>query len=103
MNKRLDMLEKLAESGAADSFALYALALEYRRERRADDAIRTFQTLREKDAEYLPMYLMAGELLAEAGRVEVAREWLETGVALATKQGNAKARNELEAALENCD
>src|SRR5690242_16588351 len=103
MNKRLDMLEKLAQSGTADSFALYALALEYRRERRPEDAVRTFRTLREKDAEYLPMYLMAGELLSEEGRTEEAREWLRAGIALATRKGDSKARNELEAALEGSD
>jgi len=103
MNKRLDMLERLAKTGAADSFALYALALEYKREGRANDALRTFASLREKDAEYLAMYLMAGELLADEGREAEAREWLRAGVALATKKGDGKARSELEAALERCE
>lgn len=103
MSKRLDMLEKLAATDAADSFALYALALEYKREGRLEDSIRAFETLREKDAEYLPMYLMAGELFADQGHGERAREWLEAGLALAARTGNTKAQSELEAALANCD
>lgn len=99
MKNRLEMLERLAAAGAADSFALYALALEYRRENRPGDALRTFESLRTQDAEYLPMYLMAGELLSDQGRDEDAREWLEAGIALATRKGDAKTRGELEASL----
>lgn len=100
MSKRLDMLEKLAGADTVDAFTLYALALEYRREGRAADAMATFERLRAKDAEYLPMYLMAGELFGEEGRDDEARAWFEAGIALATKKGDSKTRNELEAALE---
>jgi tetratricopeptide (TPR) repeat protein len=103
MNKRLEMLEKLAAAGAADSFALYALALEYKREGRSIDALATFEKLREKDGDYLPMYLMAGELLADEGRDAEARAWFEAGIALATKTGDMKARSELEAALARAE
>jgi len=64
--------------------------------------MRTFEELRKKDAASLPMYLMAGELFADEGHGETAREWLEAGLALATKAGNTKAQSELEAALQNC-
>jgi uncharacterized Zn finger protein len=103
MSKRLEMLEKLAASGKADAFALYALAMEYRNAGRDEDALRTFEALREKDASYLPMYLMAGQLLLEEQRPHDAREWLEAGVMLATSKGDAKAKNELVAALAECD
>jgi len=100
MGKRLDMLEKLAGADNADAFAFYALALEYRREGRAAEAMATFEKLRDRDADYLPMYLMAGELFAEQGREGDARTWFETGIALATRKGDSKTRGELEAALE---
>ena len=100
MTKRLDMLEKLVASGTADSFAHYALALVYRREKRIADALSTFEKLRHKDSDYLPMYLMAGEVCAEEGRDTDARQWLEAGIALASKKGDGKTQNELEAALE---
>jgi cytochrome c-type biogenesis protein CcmH/NrfG len=99
MNKRLEMLEKLVQGGKADSFARYALAMEYKKEQRVEDALSTFEALRKVDAEYLPMYLMAGQLLLDENRREDAKPWLEAGIALATKLGDGKARAELEAAL----
>jgi predicted Zn-dependent protease len=102
MNKRREMLEKMVASGKADSFALYALALEYRTEERVDDAMATFGKLREADPNYLPMYLMAGQILLERDRAAEAKTWLEAGVELATKQGNMKARSELQSALDSC-
>ena len=100
---RLPLLEKLASAGTADAFTLYALAMEYRTEGRSEDAVQAFQNLRNKHASYLPMYLMAGQLLAELGRSGEAREWLEAGVALAAAQGDGKAQNELLAALADSD
>jgi tetratricopeptide (TPR) repeat protein len=99
MNKRLEMLEKMVESGKADSFARYALAMEYKKEERFADALATFEALRSAEADYLPMYLMAGQLLIDTNRREEARPWLEQGIALAQKNGDGKTQAELEAAL----
>jgi predicted Zn-dependent protease len=99
MNKRLEMLEKMVASGSADSFARYALALEYKREGRAEDALAAFVALRAADPDYLPMYLMAGQLLIDQSRGEEAKGWLVPGMELAEKLGESKARAELEAAL----
>jgi tetratricopeptide (TPR) repeat protein len=103
MNKRLTMLEKLAAQDNADSFALYGLAMEYRKESRPADALAAFERLRARDASYLPMYLMAGQLLLDEARSAEARTWLEAGVVLATQKGDSKAKNELLTALEQCD
>ena len=103
MNKRLELLEKMAASENADAFTLYALGMEYRREGRAADAIAVFEKLRERDAGYVPTYLMAGQTLVEDGKPEAARGWFEAGIAAATQKGDAKARSELEAALADCE
>ncbi len=103
MSKRLEMLEKLVASGKADSFAQYALAMEYRNAGRTDDALAAFGALRTADPDYLPAYLMAGQLLVEASRTSEARGWVEAGIELATRKGDAKARNELAAVLAECD
>jgi predicted Zn-dependent protease len=99
MNKRLEMLEKMTASGQADSFAWYALAMEYRKEARIDDALRTFEALRERDPDYLAMYLMAGQMLNAASRGGEAKAWLEQGIALAREKGDGKALGELESEL----
>ena len=102
-NKRLLMLEKMLAQGQADSFARYALGMEYRKEKRFDDAVGVFVALRESDAEYLPQYLMAGQTLVEAGRGADAKEWLEAGIALARERGDGKTLGELESALADID
>jgi predicted Zn-dependent protease len=103
MNKRLAMLESMVAGGSADAFAWYGLAMEYRRAGRVDDALATFGSLRGRQPDYLPMYLMAGQLLIEQKRSAEAREWLEAGVGLARAQNAAHALGELESALESCD
>jgi predicted Zn-dependent protease len=101
MNKRLAMLEAMTKSGKADAFAWYGLGMEYRREGRVDEALATFEQLRSLHADYLPMYLMAGQTSIEAGRTREARGWLEAGVDLAKAQGAGHALGELESALAN--
>src|SRR5215203_7421015 len=98
-NKRLAFLEQALSSGTADSFAIYALGMEYRKLGRVDDSLATFVQLREKDAGYVAMYLMVGQMLTEAERKPEARDWLETGMGVARERGDMKAVGELESAL----
>ena len=99
VNKRLAFLEQSTRAGSADAFAWYALALEYRKEQRVDDAVQAFESLRAKDPGYLPMYLMAGQTLAEASRPADASTWLRAGIELARERGDGKTLSELESAL----
>ena len=66
------------------------------------DALATFAKLRALHADYLPMYLMAGQILTDEHRRDEAREWLEAGIGLARAQGNTHALGELEGALALC-
>ena len=100
MSKRLAYLEKLTQEGKADSFGWYALGLEYAGLDRVDDALAAFRSLRDKDVNYVPMYLMCGTMLAKHGRADEAREWLTAGVAEAQKKGDSKALGEIREALE---
>jgi len=100
MSKRLEMLEKLTSSGKADSFAWYALALEYRSADRVDDALLVFQRLRETDPDYVPMYLQAGSMLSAAGRLDEARQWIRSGIEKAQHKGDSHAGSELSELLE---
>lgn len=103
MNKRLEMLQSLTRDGGGDAFAWYGLAMEYRREARPDDAMDAFRTLRRMHPDYLPMYLMAGQVLLADDKQGEAREWLEAGVALAETKGDEKTLGELREALSECD
>jgi predicted Zn-dependent protease len=99
-SKRLAFLEKLTASGSEDPLAWYGLALEYRNLERWDEALQTFTTLRTRKPEYVPMYLMCGQMLEKIGRKDDARDWLEAGVAVAQKSGDTHALGEIQAALE---
>jgi tetratricopeptide (TPR) repeat protein len=100
MNKRLELLERLVASGQTDSFGRYALAMEYRKLGRTEEARAVFAELKDRDPDYLPTYQMAGQLLTELDRPAEARPWLEAGLELARRLGNDKTAGELEQALE---
>ena len=100
MSKRLELLEKLVASGQADSFGRYALAMEYRKLGRSEQALGAFKDLRDRDPDYLPTYQMAAGLLTELDRPADARPWLEAGLTLARRLGNDKTASELAQALE---
>jgi predicted Zn-dependent protease len=99
MSKRLAYLEKVTREGSKDPFVWYGLAMEYRSLKRHDEALQTFTTLRTQHADYVPMYLMCGQLLIEIERKDEAREWLEAGIAAAKKKGDSHAASELSDAL----
>lgn len=100
MSKRLATLEALVEKGSTDPFVHYGLAMEYRSNDRVEDALRTFAGLRAAHPQYLPMYLLCGQMLAGEGRAEEARDWLTVGLELAVAKGDAKAKSELSEALQ---
>ena len=99
---RLAMLERFVAQQPGQPFPRYGLAMEYRKLERLEDSLEIFEQLRQRDPDYLAMYLMAGQLLIEANRGSDARRWLEQGIALAERTGNAKALGELQDALEDC-
>lgn len=103
MEKRLLFLESLVQSGKADSFARYGLANEYKRLGRTEDALEQFTNLRDLDPQYVPQYLMAGQLLLSLGRKDEARIWLGAGIEQARIAKNLHALGELESALADCD
>jgi predicted Zn-dependent protease len=99
-SKRLEFLMKVTASDGADPFAWYGLAMELRSLSRDDEALATFEKLRARAPDYVPMYLMCGQMLQKMGRVEDAKAWLAAGVDAARLKGDAHALGELEGALE---
>ncbi len=98
-SKRLEFLKKLTSSGQADPFAWYGLAMEYRSLSLLDDALATFESLRSRAPDYVPMYLMCGQMLESMGRLDDARTWLSSGLLAAKTKGDGHALSELEGAL----
>lgn len=98
-SKRLEFLQKMTASGSQDPFAWYGLAMEYRSLERWDDALATFEQLRQKAPDYVAMYLMAGQMLEKLGRTAEARTWMTMGIDAARAKGDGHALSELESAL----
>jgi hypothetical protein len=99
VSKRLAFLEKMTADGSKDPLAWYGLALEYSGLGRVDDALATFEKLREMNAGYVPMYLMCGTMLVKAGRVAEGKAWLGEGIDTARGKGDTHALGELQDAL----
>ena len=98
MSRRLEFLLNLT-SKSTDPFAWYGLAMEYRSLSRFEEAIATFEQLRARSPEYVPMYLMCGQVLESLGRLEEPRSWFGYGIETAHAKGDAHALSELQAAL----
>ena len=102
-NKRLLFLEKTTAAGSEDPLAWYGLAMEYRKMERWDESLQTFTTLRTKKPDYVPLFLMCGQMLLEANRRDDARAWLEAGIEVAKAKNDSHALGELESALSSLD
>jgi tetratricopeptide (TPR) repeat protein len=101
-SKRLEFLLKQTAPDGSESgnpFAWYGLAMEYRALSRHEEALAVFEGLRGRAPDYVPMYLMCGQMLEQMGRIADAKMWLATGLEEARKKGDAHAAGELEGAL----
>ncbi|HET8923913.1 MAG TPA: tetratricopeptide repeat protein [Candidatus Acidoferrum sp.] len=98
---RRQMLEEFVAKKPDDAFSRYGLAMECMNSGDSAAAGRHFQALIERNADYVPAYLMYGQLLARESRSDEARQILSSGIAAATKAGNQHARSEMETLLND--
>jgi predicted Zn-dependent protease len=99
MSRRLEFLLKITSSNDAEPFARYGLAMEYRTLGRHEEALAAFTELRTRAPDYVPMYLMCGQMLESMGRLAEAREWLTHGIGVAGNRRDEHAASELQTAL----
>jgi len=96
---RRQMLEEFVARQPDDAFSRYGLALECMNSGDAAAADTHFRALLDRHADYIPAYLMYGQLLARESRPGEAQHILSIGIAAATKKGDQHARSEMEALL----
>src|SRR4029077_1251503 len=96
---RRQMLEEFVAKKPDDAFSLYGLAMECVNSGDAAAAVTHFPTLLQRHADYIPAYLMYGQLLARESPPTEAKQILSTGIAAAAKKGDQHARSEMEALL----
>ena len=97
---RVEILKGFLADDPKDSFSRYALALEYVKLGRSDDARREFETVRNTDPSYVATYFQLGQLYRNLGMTGEAAETYRAGIAIATRAGDSHTQSELQAALD---
>ena len=97
---RIEILKGFLKENANDSFSRYALALEYVKLGRNEDAVLEFEAVKTKDPDYVATYYQLGQLYRNMSRPHEAEKTFRTGITVASKAGDQHTQSELEAALE---
>ncbi|MFM7358738.1 MAG: tetratricopeptide repeat protein [Sediminibacterium sp.] len=100
----MDRMEKLMaylKDQPKDPFLRHALALEYQKAGKTQDAIATWEQVLTEVPDYVGSYYHLAGALAQVNRTSDAIEWYEKGLALAKKIGDNHAWNELRAAYDD--
>jgi thioredoxin-like negative regulator of GroEL len=96
---RRGMLEEFVAKKPDDAFARYGLAMECMNAGDSGGADEHFRALLERNADYVPAYLMYAQFLVRESRGQEARQILGAGISAADKKGNHHARSEMETLL----
>ena len=97
---RIAALRSMLAADPSNAFARYGLAQEYVKAGDDERALVEFRTILEADPDYQAAYYHAGKALERLGRKEDARAVYARGVEASRRTGDAHARGELEAAME---
>jgi predicted Zn-dependent protease len=96
---RRQMLEEFVAQKPDDAFSRYGLAMECMNSGDPSAADGHFRALVDRNPDYIPAYLMYGQLLARESRTDEAKQVLSSGIAAASKKSDDHARSEMEALL----
>ena len=102
-NKRLQMLDKAIAAGSQDPFVHYARALELRGLGALQEALAALTDVEARFPDYVPTFLMAGQIAVELEQVQLAKQVWQRGESLASRVGDEHARSELSQALSTLD
>ena len=103
MNTRIETLESFVAEDPSDSFSRYALALEFVKAGRDEDAALHFKEVLKRDAAYIAAYYQLGGLLAKSGHIDEARDVYRRGLEAATGAADQRTRSEIQEALDALD
>jgi tetratricopeptide (TPR) repeat protein len=97
---RIENLKQMLAADPQDSFARYALGLEYVSGGRFEDAKEIFEELRILDPNYTAAYYQLGKVYEQLGNEPEARKVYEKGIYVAASQSDEHTKTELEEALD---
>ena len=98
---RIEILTGFLRDDPKDSFSRYALALEFVKAGRPDDARREFETVLANDPAYVATYFQLGLFYRTIGLKHDAERTYRAGIVVAAKAGDGHTQSELEGALES--
>lgn len=84
-----------------DPFLLYAIAMEHLKLGQLETALDNFESLVQSHASYLPTYYQYGVTLSEIGRLQLAKQILDRGHAVALEAGNSHTAAEIAQVLND--
>ena len=93
---RRQMLEEFVAKKPDDAFSRYGLAMECMNTGDSSAANEHFRALLDRNADYVPAYLMYAQMLSRESRTDEAQHVLTAGIAAAAKKGDQHARSEME-------
>lgn len=93
------MLEEFVAKKPDDPFSRYGLAMECMNSGDTAAANDQFRTLLDRNADYVPAYLMYAQMLSRESRTDEARNVLSIGITAAERKGDQHARSEMESLL----
>jgi tetratricopeptide (TPR) repeat protein len=92
---RKQQIEDLLADDPNDPFLRYGLAMEHVSAGADDEAVRCFGELLAVAPDYVPAFMQAALAYQRLGRLEEARAILTRGIAVAGRQGDQHAREEM--------
>lgn len=100
---RLKMLLDMLLSDPSDAFVQYAVAKEYENLGQWEQALSTYLSLQQLDADYVGMYYHLGKLYEKLDNVNSALETYDLGIRVAKKLSDFHALSELNTAKVNLE
>jgi tetratricopeptide (TPR) repeat protein len=100
---RLQQMLAFLERDPDDSFARYAVAIEYAAEKNFDTAIDYLSELRRRDPDYVAAYFQLGQIYTALERWDQAEEALSSGIEVGRRIGDRHAVAEMQEALDELE
>jgi Tfp pilus assembly protein PilF len=97
---RLEQIKEFVEMDPADTFARYALGMEYLGISEFGESVRQFEEVIHLDPDYSSAYFQAAIASQNMKKMDEAAEFLRKGIEVAEKKGEWHARDEMKEALD---
>ena len=100
---RVEKIIEMLSIGGKDSFLQHALALEYIKIGKDEEALAQFNDLLEREPDYVGSYYHKAKLLEKNGNIDEALDTYEKGMEVAKRLNDKHSYNELMMAKEELE